>query len=431
VLSRARWVAVLLVLGCARQPRSLLIVEIDSADPGLTFAQIRVRASGVERTESGEVPQKIGVYLPASVEGPVTATAEGLDGRGVPIAAATSETVTIHPGETHSVSVKLARLPGGAGPDGGSGPDAAVSGTGGSPATGGSPGTGGSSGTGGSPATGGAPGTGGVPATGGSSGTGGTGLPPDFVPADVGGYKARPPMPDTGLPDTEGCGQWVGVARDFKSNLEAGGHPDFERFAGNGTTMGLVENILGPDLKPVYVPKCEAGGASGACPFGPQTTTKANFDQWYRSATGVNQPFLVYLAFEPVQGTSVFASKHFFPLDGLGWGNFGRDAQGKLHNFAFTTEWHVRFKYRGGESFTFNGDDDVWVFINRKLALDLGGLHIEVSGRVDLDKVAGLLGITPGNVYPLDLFHAERHTTDSDFRIESNLLFVGCGTAGN
>jgi fibro-slime domain-containing protein len=38
-----------------------------------------------------------------------------------------------------------------------------------------------------------------------------------------------------------------------------------------------------------------------------------------------------------------------------------------------------------GEQFTFIGDDDVWIFINGRLATDLGGLHTEVGGVIDLD----------------------------------------------
>jgi fibro-slime domain-containing protein len=47
---------------------------------------------------------------------------------------------------------------------------------------------------------------------------------------------------------------------------------------------------------------------------------------------------------------------------------------------------------------------------------------------VDLDAQAAALGIAKGTIYPLDLFHAERHTTASTFRIDTNLSFVDCGT---
>ena len=70
---------------------------------------------------------------------------------------------------------------------------------------------------------------------------------------------------------------------------------------------------------------------------------------------------------------------------------------------------------------TFTGDDDVFVFVNGKLALDLGGVHGPEAGTVDFDAQAGDLGITTGNVYTLDVFHAERHTSMSNFRIETSI----------
>jgi fibro-slime domain-containing protein len=87
------------------------------------------------------------------------------------------------------------------------------------------------------------------------------------------------------------------------------------------------------------------------------------------------------------------------------------------YNFHFTTEIHVSFQYNGGETFTFTGDDDVWVFINKQLVIDLGGVHGAANANVQLDT----LGLAPGGIYPLDVFHAERHTVQSNFRIDTTI----------
>jgi fibro-slime domain-containing protein len=83
--------------------------------------------------------------------------------------------------------------------------------------------------------------------------------------------------------------------------------------------------------------------------------------------------------------------------------------------------------YSGGERFSFTGDDDLWVFINGRLAIDLGGLHPPAGNMLDLDTAANELGIVPGGQYSLDLFHAERHTEASNFRVDTTLAFTSCG----
>ncbi len=267
-------------------------------------------------------------------------------------------------------------------------------------------------------------------------------LPPDFTKAEAGGYKLGQPIMGAGVTDTGigsgACNEIVGVVRDFKGLNVPGGHPDFEHFVGNGTT-GLVDASLGSDGKPVYTGACEAADPPpAACPDGQMTTSKTNFDQWYRFTDGVNKPHLVYFFFQTTPGQSVitFDSQYFFPLDDGGWqapGVVGADMplrgnDHQPHNFNFTTELHTKFKYAGGETFTFEGDDDLWVFINAKLAIDLGGLHPALSSTIDLDASASTLGLVKGNTYPLELFHAERHTTASHFRLQTTLSLVDCGS---
>ncbi len=69
--------------------------------------------------------------------------------------------------------------------------------------------------------------------------------------------------------------------------------------------------------------------------------------------------------------------------------------------------------------------NDVFVFVNNRLALDLGGVHGVEEGTIDFDGQVSDLGITLDEVYRLDVFHAERHTSQSNFRIETSIDCLG------
>jgi fibro-slime domain-containing protein len=192
------------------------------------------------------------------------------------------------------------------------------------------------------------------------------------------------------------------TVRDF---LES--HADFEpqQF---GFETGIVATELGPQDKPLY-----AGTSSLT------TTGATNFDMWYRDVPGVNTslPLAIELLPSALDPESYeYEDNSFFPIDGLGFGN-----EGSVHNFLFTLEVSTAFRYVGGEVFSFTGDDDLWVFINRKLAIDLGGIHASMTASVDLDSEATRLGLEPGGVYPLHLFFAERHAFGSNFNVHTTI----------
>lgn len=198
------------------------------------------------------------------------------------------------------------------------------------------------------------------------------------------------------------CDHLTATVRDFRAD-----HPDFEH-ATSTDDRGIVRAELGVDGKPTYA----RPGAS------PTVSGPTSFDQWYRDTTGVNQAFTIVLPLtEGPPGTYAFDDQDFFPVDGMGWP--GTEIYG--HNFLFTTEIHTTFTYRGGEIFRFDGDDDMFVFVNRRLAIDLGGVHVAESGSIEFDARAAELGLVPDGTYPLDIFHAERHTDQSHFRMETTI----------
>ena len=193
-----------------------------------------------------------------------------------------------------------------------------------------------------------------------------------------------------------------GTVRDFTPSTNL----DFEYTIADD--RGIVSTTLGPGRIPTY-----AGGSH------PTIHSAATFSQWFTNTPGVNIPIATSITLSPIGGGIYsYSNPAFFPIDGMGFGNYG----GYGHNFHFTFALNSSFTYQGGETFSFSGDDDIWVFLNNKLAIDLGGIHPTESASVSLDSIASTFGMTAGGVYNFDFFFAERHTTGSNFRMDTNLV---------
>ncbi len=280
-------------------------------------------------------------------------------------------------------------------------------------------------------------------------------MPHSILPSSAAFAQAGPPTIEL-----------TGIVRDFYGSAEPAGHPDFQstqsalpgKILGSGGwfTQGSLAPTLDPDYKPVYtgaglrVTKLAPGGIyahwrdATARPIAyrlwnaglsdipgdwdglgnGRVESAASFNQWYRDVPGVNLSMALTITLvRQVDESYLFDSRVDPPYVALGTFApiddqlFGNSSVNPAHNFHFTVELHAQFDHddSADQFFHFVADDDLWVFIDGVLVIDLGGTHGGLEQYVDLTR----LGLVNGETYRLDLFYAERSTSSGVLQIRS------------
>ena len=189
---------------------------------------------------------------------------------------------------------------------------------------------------------------------------------------------------------------------------------------------GLEQGMVSYQLNDEYLPVAKGGNLTS-------NRGLKDMNRWFNAVDGKSASYTGNLKLDYRSDIAEFSfyKDEFYPLDEVEFSN-GDAANKDGHNHLFTMNFAVPFTalLSGQERFEIVADDDTFVYVGDKLAIDLGGIHSEMPGRFSINEkgevYAGVglqdmayTGITvdanSGSI--VRIFHADRDSEDSVFKI--------------
>lgn len=169
------------------------------------------------------------------------------------------------------------------------------------------------------------------------------------------------------------------------------GHPDFQQYA-TGHRLGLVADRLDPGASvPVLASAAGVVARTGRPAATAAVLSSGSFARWF--GAGEN-------------GTP--AEVRFRPAPDERGGFIGEVSPGLPGYGTIECRGVVTYRRGTGQWMSLEATDDAWLFVGDRLAIDLGGTHPRLEGRVDLDALADRCGFRDGQRLSVALFAACR-----------------------